>query len=169
MKKQKPTEFEQLVTEMMKYSATTSKSDQIKGFITESNKIEGITRPPTKSEVEVFTKFLELKKVTVGDLENFVSVYQPGAALRDQVGLNVRVGTHYPPSGGPEIKGRLKGILANLSTMSPYEAHVEYETLHPFTDGNGRSGRALWAWQMGEFPRGFLHEFYYQTLGASRK
>lgn len=42
------------------------------------------------------------------------------------------------------------------------------------TDGNGRSGRALWAWMMlcrgGSYGRakvielGFLHTFYYQTL-----
>ena len=40
---------------------------------------------------------------------------------------------------------------------------------HPFTDGNGRSGRALWLWQMNNHaPFGFLHTFYYQTLENSR-
>jgi Fic family protein len=53
--------------------------------------------------------------------------------------------------------------------LSPFAAHVRYEHLHPFTDGNGRSGRAIWAWQMlyqgrGEIPLGFLHHFYYQSI-----
>lgn len=48
----------------------------------------------------------------------------------------------------------------------PWEVHIAYEMLHPFTDGNGRSGRMLWAWQMRNFPLDFLHTFYYQTLNA---
>jgi len=40
-------------------------------------------------------------------------------------------------------------------------------------DGNGRTGRAIWAWQMQRLGRDpfalpFLHRFYYQTLEAIR-
>ena len=55
---------------------------------------------------------------------------------------------------------------------TPYDIHRRYETLHPFMDGNGRSGRILWAWQMIHhdirpgLSLGFLHAFYYQTLDA---
>ena len=41
-------------------------------FITESNKIEGIIRPPTDAEIQEHIKFLRLGKVTVADLEQFV-------------------------------------------------------------------------------------------------
>lgn len=58
----------------------------------------------------------------------------------------------------------------------PYHIHVDYENLHPFTDGNGRSGRALWLRRMKDLGEnsfyqaldlGFLHTFYYQTLKFS--
>ena len=142
-----------------------------KKFVTESNLIEGITRPPTKAELDEFERFLALPKITAAELQNFVAVYQPDAVLRDRVGLNVRVGNHIPPRGCPEIRERLAELLerVNLMPESAHKHHLEYEMLHPFTDGNGRSGRAVWAWQMRRFPLGFLHHFYYQTLGTTNR
>lgn len=138
----------------------------INDFVRESNRIEGIHREPTVAEVAEFVRFLKLESVTVDDLKQFVSVYQPNAVIRDRVGLNVRVGNHIPPPGCPEIVTDLQNLLAAAmrGNESPYIIHCAYETLHPFTDGNGRSGRALWAWQMKQFPLGFLHHFYYQAL-----
>lgn len=147
-----------------------AKKDRIL-FIRESNRIEGILRDPTGEEVEEFYRFLRLDRVYAEDVVKFVSIYQPDAQLRDHHGLNVCVGSHIAPPGGQEIAIRLDRILSDAKKgASPYRIHCEYETLHPFTDGNGRSGRALWAWQMvnhGHHPGlrlGFLHAFYYQTL-----
>ncbi len=140
--------------------------DAIK-FITESNMIEGIHREPTSCEVEAHLKFMELEGVAIPDLEEFVSVYQPDARLRNQLGMNVRVGNHVPPAGGPEIYGQLAVRLEFLLENTPYQNHMYYEKLHPFTDCNGRSGRMLWMWQfarMDELPLGFLHTWYYQSL-----
>lgn len=137
-------------------------------FVRESNRIEGIQRGPSAAEIGEFLRFMNLKTVTVEELNRFVSVYQPGAVLRDKAGLDVRVGRHIPPRGGPEIRTRLEGLLDCCIESDPHFTHIQYETLHPFTDGNGRSGRMLWAWQMKEFPLGFLHHFYYQTLQHSK-
>jgi len=135
-------------------------------FITESNRIEGIHRPASKAEVEEYIRFMALAVVTVEELEHFVSVYQPGARLRDQEGLDVRVGKHTPPRGGPGVRKWLVTVLKEATVIGPYQTHVLYEQIHPFTDGNGRSGRMLWAWQMRDFPLGFLHHFYYQSLSG---
>ena len=139
----------------------------LEGFVWESNRIEGINRKPTQEEIVAHEVFLANKEVTVKDMEAFVSIVQPGAILRNKIGLNVRIGNYYPPSGGPEIEKQLEVLLrkANTYPMNSYRTHLAYEKLHPFTDGNGRSGRVLWLWQVGgEAPIGFLHSFYYQVL-----
>ena len=141
-------------------------------FIEESNRIEGIVRSITSAqtgrEIEAHRHFLSLSNIRVSDLVAFVSIVQPDAVLRRQVGQNVRVGSHIAPLGGPKIETELETILGLMRDYGAYRTHVEYEQLHPFTDGNGRSGRVLWLWMMKEAPLGFLHQFYYQTLNASR-
>lgn len=142
-------------------------------FIEESNRIEGIVRAPTGAEIEEFIDFMALDKITIKDLKQFVSVYAPGHVLRNRAGLNVSVGGYYAPFGGKRITTRLSEILDNMEQEGAYKTHIAFELLHPFTDGNGRSGRAIWAWQMlrkhGKLPKiGFLHSFYYQALSCAR-
>lgn len=151
----------------------------LENFVRESNKIEGIERddgdPQFQAEVEAHHQFLHLTEPTVGELERFVRAVtarslHPGT-LRRLEGMNVRVGAHVPPAGGPGIKVRLEALLegrgALRGALGAYATHIAYEHLHPFTDGNGRSGRVLWLLQMGgTAPLGFLHQFYYQTLEA---
>ena len=143
---------------------------KIEDFVRESNRIEGILRDPLPIEVFATQGFLEHKSLHVGHLTGLVSSLQPDAKLRDRYGLDVRVGNHFPPKGSPEIGKNLQTLLdeINAGRLNPYSAHVRYETLHPFTDGNGRSGRAIWLWQMKSAPLGFLHHFYYQSLQNAR-
>lgn len=140
----------------------------LKDFVRESNRIEGIHREPTKAEICAHEKLIMLDVVNVPDLVDFVKVVQPDAVLRDNIAVHgVRVGNHIAPPSGPEIRHYLGIILGDMqiNKTDAYETHCKYLTLHPFTDGNGRSSRALWLWQMnGRAPLGFLHHFYYQTL-----
>lgn len=145
-------------------------------FVEESNAIEGIIRIPSKKEVDEAFRFIELDKVTIEEMQEFVSIYQPNAKLRDVDGLNVHIGSYYPPKGGKDIVKRLSDLLEfmnldkfdtpeeeihlsnyfynnwldaiKLLPINPLECHRAYEKLHPFTDCNGRSGRIIWLWQM---------------------
>ena len=140
-------------------------------FVKESNAIEGITREPTRKEIQAHESFLTLACPEVSHLEQFVHAIG-GGPLRDKPGMDVRVGSHRPIPGGPRVRENLARLLRVLDTYeSPWATHVDYERLHPFMDGNGRSGWLVWLWMMEQrelsvAPLGFLHSFYYQTLGG---
>lgn len=155
---------------------TISKGDLYE-FVVESNEIESIFEKPTERDLEVYSRFLAEEKVRIPELKDFVMRIADSAPLRSRVGADVRVGRHVPPAGGEQIVEALTDLLVDMhvadTEVTVYDQHHRYETLHPFMDGNGRSGRALWLRGMLRLKLyvpdyRFLRYWYYQTLSFSR-
>jgi Fic family protein len=88
--------------------------------------------------------------------------------------MQVRVGPYFPPPP-EEVSGLMFDFLAwwsnDSATLSPTLSssivHYRFEAIHPFADGNGRTGRALALWEL--YRRGFdthhifsVDEFYWE-------
>jgi hypothetical protein len=137
--------------------------------VAESLRIEGIDRPPTDEEIAEHRRFMRLETLSISELEAFLKIYRPGARLRMYPGQDVCVGPHIPPKGGEHVLAQLQALLTdvNAKQIDAWSAHVQFEALHPFSDGNGRAGRILWYAMCANSTRvdlGFLRGFYLQTL-----
>jgi len=88
--------------------------------------------------------------------------------------IQVRVGRHYPPAAA-DVSGLMFELLEwwnkPSTVLSPVLSsailHYRFEHIHPFADGNGRTGRALALWEL--YRRGFdshhifsVDEYYWQ-------
>ncbi len=92
-------------------------------------------------------------------------VMEQGEAGRYRT-MQVRVGTFVPPPP-TSVSGLMlellewwnKGSAALSPVLSSAIVHFRFEAIHPFADGNGRTGRALALWEL--YRRGFdsLHIF----------
>lgn len=141
----------------------------MKAFLKESFSIGATQRPVTRKVVQATDRFLALRMLSTADIIDLVEVYEPNARLRSHADMLMAPTCFKHPPGGAEILRSLEEIL--LNEFHPWTAFVRYIILHPFTDGNGVSGRTLWAWKMlqqGTKPESFLHEFYYQTFESKR-
>ncbi len=87
------------------------------------------------------------------------SVMDQGEAGRYRM-MAVRVGSHFPPAAA-DVSGLMFELLewwnkksVELSpVLSSAILHYQFEWIHPFADGNGRTGRALALWEL--YRRGF--------------
>lgn len=89
--------------------------------------------------------------------------------------IRVKVGQYFPPPP-TQVSGLMFGLLewwnARAPTLSPVLSsaiiHYQFEAIHPFADGNGRTGRVLALWEL--YRRGFdshhifsIDEYYWEN------
>ncbi|MEY4484484.1 MAG: hypothetical protein RL693_1936 [Verrucomicrobiota bacterium] len=113
----------------------------------------------------------ELHRLLAGE------VMDQGLAGADRT-IGMRVGNHFPPHPddvSPLMFELLEWWNAQATKLSPILSsailHYRFEDIHPFADGNGRTGRALALWEL--YRRGFdshhifsVDEYYWENRPA---
>ncbi|MGH2714486.1 MAG: Fic family protein [Thermoleophilaceae bacterium] len=103
----------------------------------------------------------DVEQIAVGDVLGIHERLLAGTSLEQHAGKlreqqNWIGGSSYNPCSAafvPPPRDRVRGLLEDLCEFSNSEelpaiaqaalAHAQFETIHPFIDGNGRTGRAL--------------------------
>lgn len=160
---------------------------KIKKLIRESNLIEGYDDPKMDAQSLVAWEFLQdvaldqlshscimrVQKIitlTQTDLLPNQRGYYRGMAGND---INVKVGNHTPPNYSM-VKFRMANWVMDQQDEESKWNHYLFEDIHPFVDGNGRTGRMIMWWQQdkrGEEPWLILakdRQAYYDWLNECR-
>jgi len=105
-----------------------------------------------------------IKRITHENILRLHAIIAGGVMDQGQAGqyrlMAVRVGRFVPPPAN-EVSGLMHELLAWWNTraggLSPVISsavlHYRFEEIHPFADGNGRTGRAIALWEL--YRRGF--------------
>ena len=170
IKQNKPPETSRVTTQKGK-----KREKNLIKFAEESNMIEG--EEFCLNHLEALIHIINAKKLTekvLFEAHRMFSSEDWAGRYRDE--KTICTITNGKETIVPPIPSLVPHLMHNwfldLGKMDSFEAHNKFEIIHPFHDGNGRMGRAIWlrkALNEGyDFKISFLHQYYYSTLSHSR-
>lgn len=150
----------------------------IKKYIKASNEIEGIYSEKEDAQSLAAWAYLEtLDKLSHNDImkvQKIITInqtdlqpnqrgYYRGIAGNN---TNVSVGGRYAPDFSlvPEL---MNNWLLDIPKMTPLVGHIRFELIHPFADGNGRTGRMIY-WHICK-KRGVVPHYYNADKDKNRE
>jgi Fic family protein len=163
-------------TEKILLEMEVSRDVSVREIFEAKNLARVISYTREKSQTDELSKelILLLHKMLIGNIDDSI------AGRFRKTGEYVRVGTHVAPA--PEqVEKLIDSILSEynshhdlyfLEKISKF--HLDFETIHPFCDGNGRIGRVLMNFQLLRlgYPRIMIRDkekkVYYQSFGDYR-
>lgn len=156
----------------------------VEKYIHESNLIENIDDPEFDKQGLVAWNILkeceELNHSTIRKTQKIITLRQKDLMphqrgyYRDLSKQEVWIGGKQAPSSSM-TRHLMENWLLDYSknAKDPIIAHIRFEKIHPFVDGNGRTGRMLLWWheiKNGDVPTLFLNsekfEKYYPIFGS---
>lgn len=90
--------------------------------------------PSVHDVLEIHRRLMQNSRIGSSNIGNF---RQSQVMIGNNLGAN--------PVAVPYFMNSLCNRVYDLK-LNPLIAHYEYEIIHPFVDGNGRSGRLFWLW-----------------------
>jgi len=130
---------------------------QVAEFLRESNAIEHVYDLESLGQALVAWDYLtKQKKLTHEVILTTHRLLMKGKLDKENLGkyrkVAVRIWDHEGLEAG-KINQAMSNWIVNWEQTDPRTAHIAYETIHPFIDGNGRTGRMFMNWmfiQRGE-------------------
>ena len=144
----------------------TTDDELYKAYSDQTNEINGASKEVLRYKEALWFGYNYLKNQDYFDMEYFIKVFQEIKQTKDEIrpdfvntvikqggsGPGAGQVAYTPPKGQAVIKEKLDNLVTFLNDDGNFNidyllkvsiAHYQFEAIHPFRDGNGRTGRVF--------------------------